>query len=399
MTHRISKSQILAHIAAIADKSKVEDSDFLFFKDGIYKGEWNPNTSPNQLPTSKVPNAIYLVSENGSYFGKNLAVGELVRYDHDDKPILIYSKYLPISFFLSMVDEADTSVNTGFVFGGEWAIETTVTIQNATFSQLVDATIVNNTFTPTEQPSYAYARNILNSTPENGVTKQFKFTWPTLSPTDMFLICFVSSLNSEDISTLDFNQMFANPNTHILGMGYFATYASYFSLPNNQIILKKDGNNIPDVTNPSVFAQTGDDILMSLAGNGLTITNITQSTEMSLVFTSTDLDEQITLCIASSVAVEFSLDVQYPIQQSTSTVNIPDDANNKTYLVVSNDGSSVFDKVLKADDFVTFYDEASKIIVNRLYTDNDINALANTAINEALQVDGAIYNAIQSVIN
>lgn len=105
MTHRISKSQILAHIAAIADKSKVEDSDFLFFKDGIYKGEWNPNTSPNQLPTSKVPNAIYLVSENGSYFGKNLAIGELVRYDHDDKPILIYSKYLPISFFLSMLGD------------------------------------------------------------------------------------------------------------------------------------------------------------------------------------------------------------------------------------------------------------------------------------------------------
>ena len=49
MTHRISKSQILAHIAAIADKSKVEDSDFLFFKDGIYKGEWNPNTIANTL--------------------------------------------------------------------------------------------------------------------------------------------------------------------------------------------------------------------------------------------------------------------------------------------------------------------------------------------------------------
>lgn len=111
MTTRISKTQMIAHLAAIAEKSKIEDSDFLFFKDGVYKGEWNPNATPNTFPNNTQAHDIFLVSHNGSYYGRVLAVGELVRFVSQHDPILVYSKYLPIPFFLSML-ESDSSSNT-----------------------------------------------------------------------------------------------------------------------------------------------------------------------------------------------------------------------------------------------------------------------------------------------
>ena len=105
MSNTLSRAKTLAHIASIASKSKIEDSDVLFFKDGVYKGEWNPNAVANNLPANTQQNDIFLVSDTGSYYGRTLLVGDLVRFVGQDKPILVYSKYLPIPFFLSMLDE------------------------------------------------------------------------------------------------------------------------------------------------------------------------------------------------------------------------------------------------------------------------------------------------------
>ncbi|MBL0229474.1 MAG: hypothetical protein IPP76_01250 [Moraxellaceae bacterium] len=111
MNNRPSRTQLIAYIASLAAKSKTEDSDVLFFKGGVYKGEWNPNTVANQLPVNTQVDDIFLVSEHGSYFGRTLVVGELVRFVSQHDPILVYSKYLPIPFFLSML-ESDSSSNT-----------------------------------------------------------------------------------------------------------------------------------------------------------------------------------------------------------------------------------------------------------------------------------------------
>jgi|JI8StandDraft_1071087.scaffolds.fasta_scaffold240495_2 hypothetical protein len=118
MSNTLSRAKTLAHIASIASKSKIEDSDVLFFKDGVYKGEWNPNAVANNLPANTQQNDIFLVSETGSYYGRTLLVGDLVRFVGQDKPILVYSKYLPIPFFLSMLDEPQQA-GAGFVYGGE----------------------------------------------------------------------------------------------------------------------------------------------------------------------------------------------------------------------------------------------------------------------------------------
>ena len=105
MSNTPSRTQQLAHIASIAAKSKTEDSDVLFFKGGVYKGEWNPNATPNTFPNNTQAHDIFLVSHNGSYYGRVLAVGELVRFVSEHDPILVYSKYLPIPFFLSMLGD------------------------------------------------------------------------------------------------------------------------------------------------------------------------------------------------------------------------------------------------------------------------------------------------------
>ena len=48
MSNTLSREKTLAHIASIASKSKIEDSDVLFFKDGVYTVSYTHLT----LPTS-----------------------------------------------------------------------------------------------------------------------------------------------------------------------------------------------------------------------------------------------------------------------------------------------------------------------------------------------------------
>ena len=86
--------------------------------------------------------------------------------------------------------------------------------------------------------------------------------------------------------------------------------------------------------------------------------------------------------------------------QALSSIVAPTEADGKTFMVINAGSNSIYDgKPLKNGDFVTFYNNAQNIVVSRLYTDTQINALANTAIDTALEVGGAIYNAIQAAVN
>jgi len=394
MNNSPSRTQLIAHIASLAAKSKTEDSDVLFFKDGVYKGEWNPNTIANQLPANTEADDIFLVSEHGSYFGRTLVVGELVRFVGVHDPVLVYSKYLPIPFILSMLnDEAPPTNNGGgFAFGGAWDATPTLIMQIAEFDELQNATINTSIFTPINAGgSYAYARNIKQ---QNNFSAQIKFLWPSVvNVGDSFTIGFGSPTN-----TAEFND-FLNPSlaTAFMGIGKQA---------GTDLKVQKFGQTAPQITPTGLVNQAGDEILidLNLVTLQFSVTNITQNNVLLMNESGNgqaNFLAPFVLVIASTVSVDFDIaGTAQPVMQELTGVNIPEDADGKTYLVMAATENSIVDsKLLKADDFVTFYNDAQNIIVSRLYTDAAINTIANTAITNALEVDGSIYNAIQSAVN
>lgn len=394
MNNSPSRTQLIAHIASLAAKSKTEDSDVLFFKGGVYKGEWNPNTIANQLPANTEADDIFLVSENGSYFGRTLVVGELVRFVGIHDPVLVYSKYIPIPFILSMLnDEAPpTNTSSGFSFGGEWDATPTLIMQIAEFDELQNATINESTFTPINAGgSYAYARNIKQ---QNNFSAQIKFLWPSVvNVGDSFTIGFGSPTN-----TAVFND-FLNPSlaTSFMGIGKQA---------GTDLKVQKFGQTAPQITPTGLVNQAGDEILidLNLVTLQFSVTNITQNNVLLMNESGNgqaNFLAPFVLVIASTVSVDFDIaNTAQPVMQELTGVNIPEDADGKTYLVMAATENSIVDsKLLKADDFVTFYNDAQNIIVSRLYTDEQIKLLADMAIQNSLEVDGAIYNAIQSAVN
>lgn len=276
----------------------------------------------------------------------------------------------------------------GFAFGGTWNAIPTISQQEAVFSELLNCTLTNNVLTPTATfPQVAFARDLI----ENAQSQQkLKFTWPTVGPTDTFLVGFGSwSLGYESLTPPTFNDL-TSPgiHTHMMAFGYVpetqqaATYV-------------KAGAVEPAITLPTT-PNVGDEILLTLSSNTLTVYNITQEVQVASVNVFGGIVQYpMTAIVYSTAPLTFYLDATQPLQQQSITLVLPSSPNNKTYKITNADEASVYDgTLLKLNDFVTFYNDAQNIMVSRLYTDTQINALINTAIDTALEVGGAIYNVI-----
>lgn len=276
----------------------------------------------------------------------------------------------------------------GFNFGGTWNAIHTISQQEAVFSELLNCTLTNNVLTPTAtSPQVAFARDLI----ENAQSQQkLKFTWPTVSPTDTFLIGFGSwSLGYESLTPPTFDDLTSTViHTHMMAFGYVpdtqqaATYVKAGAVEPALTLL----------TTPNV----GDEILLTLSSNTLTVYNITQEVQVASVNVFGDIVQYpMTAIVYSTAPLTFYLDATQPLQQQNITLVLPSSPNNKTYKITNADEASVYDgTLLKLNDFVTFYNDAQNIMVSRLYTDTQINALINTAIDTALEVGGAIYNVI-----
>lgn len=397
MNQRISKNQMLAHIAAVADKSKVEDSDFLFFKNGIYKGEWNPNTSPNQLPNNKEPNAIYLVSENGNYFGKNLVVGELVRYDHDDKPILIYSKYLPIPFFLSMIDESDTTNNTGggFVFGGEFDATPIIIQQDAVFDILNGCTFANDTITATTLQCTAISHHL--STVDAGTNRNFRINWPDTSSGTGLVVGLAQS------TLTDFQQIINDVSSAFVGIASFAGTTFLLYKQAGQALIQEPyagaAINVNDVVRLGYRVATSTLYINNETQANSTITHIALANYL-------DINKRPSLVIGvvgvASIDCSFDDSFGYPLQQDSISLNLPTDFS-KTYVVSEATVDSMINgKVLKAGDFVNFYTVlgVTNAHVSRLISDTEIKHISlEHIINQVNLPTSDISAAIIALIN
>lgn len=421
MSNTPSRTQQLAHIASIAAKSKTEDSDVLFFKGGVYKGEWNPNATPNTFPNNTQAHDIFLVSHNGAYYGRVLAVGELVRFVSQHDPILVYSKYLPIPFFLSML-ESEPPINSGggFAYGGEWdATPNLMTEDVTTFDTLINAAFDNDTLTTTENTANAIVYRL--SKQDSGTNRHFRFVWPDTT-SSAFAVCFFQS----DLT--DFNAIFADSDSAAVGVG------SQFA--NNIHIVKSVGNATS--ANPLSNVSVGDVVRFAYraATNTLYVYNETEANTLLATFalnlhldTSKNMNLLVGLIGLESLECTFDDAGDYPFQQDLYLFEYPSDLT-KTYKVSAATADSIINhKLLKTNDFVDFIsddDVVSDVIVSRLITDSEINqkigqkidqeifdGLQNPAsniyqlvygivfqtIDEQCQSTGLIDNAIQSAVN
>lgn len=287
----------------------------------------------------------------------------------------------------------------GFSYGGDWNVVYDYSIQNAVFNQFDNATVSNGTITPTGSNANAYMRNILYSSYAHGVTKQFKFTYPTISAPNYFMIAFASSLNGENINLLSFDDMVGNPNTNIRAITYNPNLASAMGLSSNQASVVKDGASAPVVANPSVLADAGDEILLTVAGNEITAYNITKNAQMFMVYGTSQLDTQVCICVQTTVPIEYSLAVAHPVQQTQLTANIPTDPIGKTYRIANGFEVDVLGHNVILDDFVTFYEPAPgvlDIVTNRFV---DKTKIVET-IDEELQDEGSgLYARVQQLGN
>lgn len=276
----------------------------------------------------------------------------------------------------------------GFSFGGDWEAQTTVTEVNAFFTQVTNGTIdeANRIAPDGSEAFYAYMRGLLDIATSTGVYKQMLFYWPELTETSVLFVGFSAALNGEDIDALSFNEQFGNPNTLIMGVGYIPSAAGYYGLSSPNIIITKNGNNFSTVTEVSSTPTQGDAIMIFLHGNALTVTNLTQNIELGTTFVDENLSQRITLLTTCTSPVNFGLNVDYPPKTTIVSVITPENPVNKTYYVTSSN-TTLFGKQIKANDFVTFVNDANDeqtaatdIIVTRLLSDDDIQEMVDLAI-------------------
>lgn len=287
----------------------------------------------------------------------------------------------------------------GFSYGGDWNVVNDYSIQNAVFNQFDNATVSNGTITPTGSNANAYMRNILYSSYAHGVTKQFKFTYPTISAPNYFMIAFASSLNGENINLLSFDDMVGNPNTNIRAITYNPNLASAMGLSSNQASVVKDGASAPVVANPSVLADAGDEILLTVAGNEITAYNITKNAQMFMVYGASQLDAQVCICVQTTVPIEYSLAVAHPVQQTQLTANIPTDPIGKTYRIANGFEVDALGHNVILDDFVTFYEPAPGVldfVTNRFV---DKTKIVETIDEELQDEDSGLYARVQQLGN
>jgi len=371
MSNTPSRTQQLAHIASIAAKSKTEDSDVLFFKGGVYKGEWNPNATPNTFPNNTQAHDIFLVSHNGSYYGRVLAVGELVRFVSQHDPILVYSKYLPIPFFLSML-ESEPPINSGggFAYGGELNAIPQQVVQVAEFTDLDSCTVANGLFTPTGV-GVAMARNIAQADLNDA---NIRFTWPDTTGS-FFMVGFGTPT---DASMQDLGNATIPTSFVAIGSG-----------DNAGMDVTKFGQNSQNMQE-NTGAVVGDSILLNFdyATNEVRAYNETQAQPMMSVDVSaySEFSNPLVLFIYATRSVNFDIaDTDSPAKQVFQEVAIPESADGKTYLVTAaTENSVVGGKVLKANDFVTFFSvgDVTNCVVNRLMSDADIQTIVTAMLNE-----------------
>lgn len=372
MSNTLSRAKTLAHIANIASKSKIEDSDVLFFKDGIYKGEWNPNAVANNLPANTQQNDIFLVADTGSYYGRTLLVGDLVRFVGQDKPILVYSKYLPIPFFLSMLDEPQQA-GAGFVYGGELDATPVSTANIAVFDALTNCTIVNNVFTPVGYAT-ACATHIAQAV---DVKAQLRFTWPATDENTQMIVGLwtpTSITNVDELSATGTAELVA---ISCVGGILMQTY--------------KELNNSPSSTSLPNEVATGDSILITLEYGTNTLSFVNETQNSGLI--SCDLGaypsfaESKSLFIYGNTPVSFDIaNTDDPAVQVVYEVQVPENSDGKTYLVTGATENSVINgKRLKDGDFITVFAGGTDCVVNRLLSDEDLhNAIATQTISSIL---------------
>jgi len=398
MSNTLSRAKTLAHIASIASKSKIEDSDVLFFKDGIYKGEWNPNTVANNLPANTQQNDIFLVSDTGSYYGRTLLIGDLVRFVCQDKPILVYSKYLPIPFFLSMLDEPQQA-GAGFVYGGSYSAVPTSTDIDATFNVLQFCTDTGSALTPINSSPYgALVTNLSDS--DAGTTRNFRFTCPDTTNNKAFAIGF--TVNNTDEPAVIVN----DTESSFLGIG---------SMSGSPILLTKLGQSINTI--PLTNMGVGDVIVLQYRPAIQTVYVINETQGNSPVttitlsnypeFTDASISLLVFSSVASGIAYTFNDTGGYPLQRELLDFHIPSDLEKTYYVDAHNFKSKINGEQVKTGDFVNFFDDngTTKVAITRLVSDEYIRTvtenIATTAINTQLATDGSgsIYNAIQTAIN
>lgn len=275
----------------------------------------------------------------------------------------------------------------GFAFGGEWDATSQQIIQAVSFDVLDNCTITDGVFTPSSPVGEALATYI--NKPINTL-QRMTFVWPYTDSTSMLLIGLCTPSSNTDIEDI-----FSGTDTGFVGIGYF----------NAALKMSKYGNNAPDIVPTDNPVAMGDVVQLEYFAdtNIVSFSNLTANTYLGSfdLGNYAEFSNSLSLFIYSKVAVSFDIDTNLtPFTQAFSSVTLPQSPDGKTYIVINADENSNYDgKPLKDGDFVTFYNNAQSIIVNRLYTDQQINTLANTAITNALEVGGSIYNAIQAAVN
>jgi hypothetical protein len=415
MSNTLSRAKTLAHIASIASKSKIEDSDVLFFKDGVYKGEWNPNAVANNLPANTQQNDIFLVSDTGSYYGRTLLVGDLVRFVGQDKPILVYSKYLPIPFFLSMLDEPQQA-GGGFAYGGEFNAIPTSTYVDAAFDVLQFCTDSGSTLTPLNASPYgAMITNISDA--DAGTNLKARFTWPDTSGGNAFFVGFAVTESHYPVNEV------SSPSSTIIGIG---------AMDGANILLRKQSQdqnvspltstlNVGDVIVIGYRAAIRTVYITNESHGGSTVATINLSSYPA--FTDTSMSLMVYSTVAAGINYNFNDPANYNLQRELLEFYIPSDLAKTYHVEATNYKSVIHGKRLKEGDFVNFFDDgtgAIDVAISRLISNDDVkqpilielqnitsdihvavHSIANDAITAALANDGngVIFNAIQAAIN
>ena len=299
----------------------------------------------------------------------------------------------------------------GFAFGGEWDATKSPFLSTPELNVFSNSSAANSVITYTDA-GVATATDIVFSDLHNIVVQ---FVYPNIVSQTDTMSAFSISIN-EKLSSAALNDRLngigANTDENAVAFTIMQSAGTYF----NDFVNSVSGTNAVASQQGSFSSHpvSGDviQILLDAVTGVVLFYNVTQNTQQgSAVFdismftlNETRLKVNIALIMygASSLplpTVTYLFDAN-GFKQATDIVQSPEDADGKTYIVINTDEDSIYDnKQLKNGDFATFYNDAANIFVSRLYTDDEISVLANTAIDNALEVDGSIYNAIQTAVN
>lgn len=220
-TNSPARAHFLAHIAS--EIVLIDNNVSTFFSGGVFKGFWNPNTSPNQLPTLSSTNDIYIVSQNSSYHGEVLMQGQLVKVIQPPA-LLLYEKILPVEFFISVVNSLLENISTepseggsGGSYLGELSLTPTYSYDDAQANYFLGCTgnvNLDGSLTITPNNPLILVPNLNNGTGFITTIKniaipqednyEMSFVWPDLSldiegGTAFYIVIYNSSVSDEDL--------------------------------------------------------------------------------------------------------------------------------------------------------------------------------------------------------